>query len=157
MVGSRRAHGPGNLSSVVGDLQRLVAKAASPFHRLLEARVLHRLQQIVDGAGFERLHRVLVESRHDDDDGHRLTREVAHHLETAHDGHLQVEKDQFRPEFLDLLQRGSAIVRLSDHFHVGKQFESLPEHKPGDRLVIDDKCLHGARFHSHLKIYRRLT
>ena len=156
-VGPGRFRRRGDLGGVVGDLQGLVAKAAGTFYRLLQARVLHGLQQIVDSAGLKRLDGVLVEGRDDDDDGHVFTGQLAYYFETAHDRHLQIEKDQFRPEFLDLLQRRSAVVCLADHFDVRKQFEPLPEHTPRNRLVINDQCLHSAPFHLYLKNYLRLT
>ena len=128
----------GDGSRLVGNLQGLMAETTGSFYRLFQARVLHWLQQIVNGARLERLNGVLVEGSHNDDDRYCPPSEVAHHLKAAHHRHLEIEEDQLRPEFLDLFQRRPTVVGLSDQFDVGKQFKSLSEHLPGDRFIIDD-------------------
>ena len=63
----------------------------SPLDRLVEPVGRDRLQQVVEGAVFKGLDRVVVEGRHEDDVGQWFLTHRGQHLEPIQLRHLDIE------------------------------------------------------------------
>ena len=137
----------GNLSHLVRDLDGTAEQYFGPFHGLLQARLAHGLQQVVDGAGLKGLNRMLVESCDDHDNWKRRTAQAADYFESAHDWHLQIKKHQVRFERCDPLQCFPAILGFADNCDVGQQFQFVAQELACDGFVIDDQGVNAARIH----------
>ena len=63
-----------------------------------DARLVERLQDVVDGVHFERLHRIVVERRGEDDlrQAELALHQLLDHAEPVEPGHLHIEKHQVR-------------------------------------------------------------
>ena len=72
----------GDAGDLVGNLDGPVQQARRALDRLLQARFGDRLEQVVDGSGFERLKGMLVEGSHDHDDRARAARRGSGPLRT---------------------------------------------------------------------------
>ena len=67
---------------------------------------------------------------------------MAHDIEAAHHGHLEIQKDQMRMKCCDEMQRLFAILRFADDGDIVEWFQAFAQHLTGDRLIIHDQRLH---------------
>ena len=134
--------GGGDLRYVLGNLERFIPQLFGALNRFLQSGVADWFQQIVDRSGFKRLHGVLIECRDDDDDWKCSAFEIAHYFEPPHDGHLQIQEDQFGFELCDLLECIAAILGFADYGYVWNKLQFLAQNSPCDGFVIDDQRLH---------------
>ena len=107
-----------------------------PVQRLAEPFGAEGLQEIIEGLHFERRDSVLVESRREDH--MRTMDDVPEHLEAIALGHLDVQKQQVRPEGVDGAHGRRPIARLAgngDPRHMGQQ---VPQLLARQRLVVRD-------------------
>ena len=72
--------------------------------RLIEPRVVERLEQVVDRRELERAQRVAIVGGHEDDRRHPLGADRAHHVEPGELGHLVVEQHEIRSAGQDRLE-----------------------------------------------------
>jgi hypothetical protein len=78
----------------------------------------------------------------DDDDGQVCAvLEIADHIQTAHQWHLQVEQYQIGPVPLDLIESGRAVIGLADNFDVGHRLQFFAQHSSRDGFVVNDQSL----------------
>ena len=115
--------------------------------RHLEPRRIDRLQQIVDRVDLERLDRVLIEGR-DEDDVRRRAAAVEHparHLEAGQPRHLHVEKHDIGLQPLDRRQRLDAVAGLADDLDAADLPEQVAQLVARQLLVVDE---HGAQVHA---------
>ena len=75
---------------------------------------------------------------HEDDRRGRSGRELFQDAEAVPFGHLDVEKEQRRPQLADLGHRLVPIARLPDYGHVGKGGQERPDPLARERLVVRD-------------------
>ena len=102
--------------SIVGPLSHLRARA---FERLLEARLVERLEQEVQRVDLERADGMFVVRGHEDDGRHVVAVEVLDDIEAVHAGHLHVEEHEVGLLALDRLDGARAVGALADDFDVG--------------------------------------
>src|SRR6202021_3539481 len=111
-----------------------------PLNGIPQPFAAHRLQQIVDRARVKCLKGVLVISGDDYDHRHvRPALEISDYLQPAHHGHLKIQQDKVGMIRRYFFQSESAIVRLSDDFHVVERSELLAQYLPRNRLVVPDQ------------------
>ena len=68
-----------------------------------EARVVERLQQVIERSRLEGAQRIFVVGRHEDDGRRQIVAQQLEYVEAAAFGHLHIEKHQVRLRFSDLL------------------------------------------------------
>ena len=85
----------------------------------LEAHVIDRLEQVVDGARLEGLDGVLVVGGDEHQHRQGFLRQVRQHLEAGHARHLDVEEHQVGLVLLDGGERLAAVGALRDDLEVG--------------------------------------
>lgn len=134
-------------------ISRLANEILGALYRSPEPGFADWLQQIIDGAGFERFDGVLVKRGYDYDDRQTRATEVANHFEAFHPRHLQIEEYQVRPQLDDLLQDLGAIFGLAYYGHIGKQFQLFPQDPPRDLFIVGDDGL-DRTIHLTLVYYR---
>ena len=127
-----------SLSLKPSPLSRL-DRLARAIERLLEALLVERLQQVVDGVHLEGLQRVLVVRGHEDGDGQLAVAEALHDFEAVELGNLHVEEQS-----AGLSRRiTSTASRPSRHSPITSMSLFAPEQRPdalpGERLVVDDQ------------------
>ncbi len=116
--------------------------APRALQRDLEPRRVDRLQQVVDRVDLERLDRVLIVGRDENDMGRRAGVEhPARHLESGQPGHLDVQKHQIRLQPVDRFQRFDPVARLADDFDAADLAEQIAQLIPRQLLVVDDDRL----------------
>ena len=92
-------------------------RARARVERRVQPRAVDRLQQVVDRLQLERIDRVLVERRAEDDRGPRPAKR-RRHFESAAAGHLNVEQHQIGRELGDALDRLHAVFGLADDLDI---------------------------------------
>lgn len=114
------------------------------FHGFSQAGLVHRLEEIVDGAGFECFNGVLIEGGDDHDNGQSAAIEISNYVEAAHDRHLEVQEHQVGLKLGDLFQGLAAVLGLADYLDLGKLLQFFAEDPTGDWFIVDDQGLHVA-------------
>jgi hypothetical protein len=93
---------------------------------------------------------VLIERR-DNHDARRIgAGQVAHHLETIHPRHLEVQEHQIRGQCMNAVKRLFPVLRLTDHLdgcHFLKLFAQDP---PCDGFIVNQQRLQVAGCHRFL-------
>ena len=108
-------------------------------------------KQVVQRSGFEGADGVLVVGGDDDDDRQGAFRQLADHVETAQNGHFQIQEDQIGPVLGDLAQGVGAVGGLTHDFHVRKRAQFFAQHLARHRFIVHDqganyckRCAHAA-------------
>src|SRR5262245_10252730 len=109
---------------------------------LVEPLRLDRLQQIVDRVHIERLHRVFIVRRHENDCGQPLRGDGLQHFEAIEVRHLNVEEYEIGPFVDDRIDRFAPSAALPDDRDTITRFEERADTLAGERFVVDDE---GAR------------
>ena len=119
--------------------------APRPIDGDLEPRLIDRLQQVVDRVDLERLDRVLIVGRDEDDlRTGAAADQPPRDLEAGQPRHLHVEKDDVRLQPLDRRQRLDAVAGLADHLDAADLFEQVAQLVPRQLLVVHE---HGFQLH----------
>jgi hypothetical protein len=95
-----------------GDFGLVQAERTDAVERLFEAFAAHRLQKVIQRAGFEGADGVLVVRRHNNDDRQRAIGKALNHFEASQPGHLQIQKYQVGAKLGDARQGLCAIFRF---------------------------------------------
>jgi hypothetical protein len=111
---------------------------ASPLDRQPEAFPVDGLQKVVDRVDVERTHGVSVVRGYEDRERHFVDADRLDDRKTVHFGHLNVEQNEVRGEFVDGGDRGTSGIALSDDLHVWQLVEPRPQATTRKRLVIHD-------------------
>ena len=112
---------------------------ARAFERLLEARLVERLEEEVERVNLERADRVRVVRGHEDDGRHVVAVEVLDDVEAVHARHLDVEEDEVGLLALDHLDGARAVGAGADDFDVGLLGEQGGDAVTRQLLVVDDE------------------
>src|SRR4026209_354776 len=105
----------------------------------IEPFVVEGLQQVIEGMDLERAHGILVVRSYEDDVGRRLRIERFEHLETAQLRHLNVQKDEVRPERLDRINSFTTIRTLRNYLDVRILSQHFANHLASARFIVDDQ------------------
>src|SRR5207253_9941477 len=94
-------------------LRRPLSSTLFPYTTLFrsQARFVERLDEVVDRALLERLHRVLLVSGDEDELG--TARDRAGRVDAVHAGHVDIEKDDLRQMDVEHLDRKSTRLNSS--------------------------------------------
>ena len=116
-----------------------------PLNRLGNSALVERLQHVVHGVHFERLHRVVIERRreHHVRDFHFPFDKLLEHAETVEAGHLHVQKHQVRRVLLDQRHGFHAVFSLPDQIDFGKTFQQKRQLIPRRLFVIHNNGVDG--------------
>ena len=121
---------------------------ACPCHRLLHARLVKRLQQIVHTIHVKRADGVLVISRRKDNLRHRLGAPapqaiVLHHLlddcKPIQAGHLHIQKYQIRPVLLNQVDTLDSVRPLCNHVNAPHRIQKELKLLASQLFVVDDE------------------
>ena len=88
--------------------RRLCDGAAQPRDGCAQAGIDYGLEEVVDGAVFERVDRILVVRRHEDDT--RFAADQARCLDTVEHGHPDIQKTDVGAKISDRIYCGPAVV-----------------------------------------------
>ena len=116
---------------------RLAQAGAGAREAVVEARFRERLEQVVDRMQVERLLRVLVVGRREDDA--IAPAGELEHLEAGQLGHVDVEEDEVGRQLADRLRGVEAVLRLAGNGDVGMVGEVLAHQEAGEFLVVGDE------------------
>ena len=133
--------GRGQLRQAFRDLEALPVQLAHPIERFAKTSLSDGLQEIIHGARFEGLDRMLVVGGHDHDDRELAALQFPDHIEAAHPRHLEVEEDNIGLETGDLAECFLAVLGFAYDLHIADLLKFLPKYLPGDRLVVHDQAL----------------
>jgi hypothetical protein len=100
------------------------------------------LHQIVHGLQRERVERILLERRREDDGGRVRGGHSCRDFDPIQRWHMDVEKDQVGRELLDRFDRGPASRTFADDLHIRLAPQRQPDAISGNRLVVDDEYSH---------------
>src|SRR6267143_3510713 len=100
----------------------------------------HRFQEIIEGAGLERVNRVLIEGRDKNNDRQRTRHETFHDSEAIDPRHLDIEQEQVGTELLHGLKSGCPIRALAYGLNPALLAQHAPEPAPGEWFVVNDEC-----------------
>ena len=133
-----------------GPAGRLRGPAAPrPLERQIEALRVHWLQEIVDGVDRERVNRVLVEGRDEDELRQRLRlHESPGDFEPVQPRHLHVEEEQVRLQFAAEAQRLHAVGRLRDDLDAAGLAEEEAQLLPRQLFIIHHERAQGVCRHA---------
>ena len=131
---------------MLDDLGRVLARhrqvaAAEAAHRAQQRLAGEVLREVAGGAVAHRLEQVAPIRRHGEhhDPGvGQPRRELAHRLDAAHAGQVDVEQQQVRPQLRRQLDRLLGVARLPHHFDVGG-IQRLADGGSDERVVIDQQ------------------
>ena len=112
---------------------------AGTLERAKEPRAVERLQQVVERMDLERLQRVLVVGRREDDERYPVRGQRANHAEAIHDRDLDVEEDQLGLEPLDGRERLRAVGALAHHLDVGLLLQQREHALSSHRLIVHNQ------------------
>ncbi len=113
--------------------------------RVPQPRLVHRLQQVIDGIHLERAHSVLVIRGHKRDERHRLPLKLTNDAHAIELRHLPIEERKVRFLFLDHRDGVSTRRRLPDHRHVFERPQQRDEETSRRPFVVcDDDTKTGA-------------
>ena len=104
-----------------------------------EPRIVDRLQDVVDGACFKRLHREPVVCRHEHDHRQLVRLQFGEHVEARQPGHLDVEEHEVRAKFADRLERLAAVAALANDFDVVGQRQAQLQTAPRQCFIVDQQ------------------
>jgi hypothetical protein len=109
-------------------------------HRLSDAFLVERLQQVVDGIDLERLHRILVKSRgkHNLGQGNFSIEKFFDNSKAVESGHLDIEKDQIRAVFFDEADGLETVLPLGHDVDVARAREQVGKFIAGELLIVHD-------------------
>ena len=125
-----------------------IGAPACALYRHFQARRIDRLQEVVDGVHLERLDRMLIVRRHEDDMRIGATiDEPACHFESGQAGHLHVQKHDVGVKTIDGRQRFEAVAGFADHLHAADAAEQIPQLIACQLLVVHQ---YGAKIHRQL-------
>src|SRR6266404_5800205 len=118
---------------------------AHPRERRGEARIVYRLEQVVDRTRLERPYGVPVVSGNEHHHWQRLLRQVRQHFKSRHSGHLDVQEHQVWLVLLDGREGLAAAGALRETLEIGRRAQAQLDPAPRQPLVIHDD---GADFHA---------
>ena len=127
------------------------AKAAEFLERALQLLGLNRLEQVVDGVGFEGAKSVLIVGCREDDEG--LSSEAGEQFEAVHTRHLDIEEEQVnlgRLRIVEGCDRRRGIGRSANDLNFRKGDEQTPQTFESQGLVVDEEGANGNQFRCHL-------
>ena len=107
--------------------------------RDVQARVLDRLQKIVERVRLERLQCVLIVRGDEHGQRHLRRRHRAQQLEAVDAGHLHVEQHQLGLMFGDREECLAAVAGFGDDFDVGMSRQAQRQAASGQRFVVNDQ------------------
>ena len=107
--------------------------------RIGEAFAAERLDQVVDGIGFERAHRVLLVGGDEDRGRHARRADRGHHVQAGDRRHLDVEEDQVGRLAADRFHRGHAVAAFAQQLDLRILAQQSHDRPARDRLVVDDE------------------
>jgi len=106
--------------------------------RLLEAGLVERLEQVVEGAHLEGAQRVGLVSGDEHHEREALAADRLHHGKPVPLGHLHVEEHQVRRLAPDGLDGRPPVAALGDHLHVRLAGQQRNDRLAPERLVVHD-------------------
>ena len=112
---------------------------ARPAECLLEAFVVERLDEIIQGGELEGAQCVLIERGNEDRRRHGVGADLAHDVEPRLAWHLHVEKHEVRLSRPDGLDCRHAIVRGADDLDAGLVGEQVDDPLAREHLVVDNE------------------
>ena len=113
------------------------------FDSLLQALRLDRLEQVVDGAGFERAQRMLVVGGDEHDGRTQAFRQLRDQREAVALGHFDVEENQVGCVFVHQFHGIGHVRSGADHLDVGDCTEQSPQAVAGEFDIVDDQATQG--------------
>src|SRR6185503_18839164 len=102
----------------------------------MKARIVKRLQEIVQSAHLESLQRILVISGNKDDHRHRLISELLQHLKPIHLRHLHIKKNQIGFKRANAGDGVTAVSTLLYEIDVRRGLEQRAQIETRGRLVV---------------------
>ena len=126
------------LRALLGDDLGVLDPLLRPVQRLAQARLLDRLQQVVDGVHLERAHRVLVVGGDERDQRQLALLQHPHDADAVELRHLQVEQRQIRALLLDRRHRLAARRRLRHDHDVVERAQQRREKRSRRPFVVGD-------------------
>src|SRR5580704_11738718 len=113
---------------------------AGLLHRQRDAFLVERLQEIIDRVDLERLERILVKSRGEDDlgQGNLLVEKLLDDAESVESGHLNVEEDKIGAVLFDEADGLETVFPLRYHVDVANALEQIGEFIAGELLIVHD-------------------
>jgi len=111
----------------------------APPERLVEPRVVDRLQHVIHGGHVERANGVFVVCGDKDDGGHICSADGPNDAKTIQHRHLHIEQDQIRTLFQDGVHRAFPILGGRQELELGIMTEKSNEPLPGDGFIVDDQ------------------
>ena len=115
--------------------------AFSFLERLRQARLIERLEQVVDCVDLECLDGVAIESGGEDDlrqPRFAVGEYLFEHRKAVEAGHLYVEEKYVRLVCADEIDGLNTVAALRQHLHAARGFEQVVKLLPGEWLVVDD-------------------
>ena len=131
----------------LGRIARPGAEGAGAVEGLFQAFPADRFEQVIESAGFEGADGVLVVGGDNDDHRQGARGQTANHVESAHAGHLQIQKDEIGLKTGDIAEGIVAVGRLTHNLDAGESRQFVAQHLAGHRFIVDDQ---GAHCGSHL-------
>src|SRR5690606_1659699 len=138
-----------------GGIRRPAQPLLRARERPLEALLVERLEQVVDGGQVERADGVLVVRGHEDDGGRVLRADRLDDLDPAQLGHRDVEEDEVRTLAPDELDGGPAIAALADERQAVRALDQRAQPAARGRLVLRQEGTDGRRHAGSLPIVRQ--
>ena len=119
--------------------------ARTLLHRLRHPLLVERLEQIVNRVYFERLHRVLIKGRGENNlgKGDFLVQQFLDDAKAVEAGHLHVEKDQVGIVFADEVDAFDPVLALGHDVHVADIFQQEGKFVAGKLFIVHDDCGQG--------------
>src|SRR6185437_13608601 len=109
------------------------------FHRRSKPSVVKGFEQIVDRVHVERLERISLVRRHEDDRGHAHDTDSGDDTEAVEARHLYVEKYDVGPELPDRVDGRLAARRIADELQLVHLGQQRSRQTPGRRFVVHDQ------------------
>ena len=106
--------------------------------RAAQARIVDRLEQVVERMRLERVDREAVEGRHEDDHRHAFLRHAREHVQTREPRHLDIEEHEVRRVLLDGRERSTTVGALGDDLDIVLVAQADLESASRELLVVDD-------------------
>src|SRR5687768_16668592 len=113
-----------------------------PLQRLAETELIHRLQEIVDRADFERIYGVVVESSYKNHRRHFVGPHCRNDVEAVKLRHLHIEKYQIGLEVADRRDSLRSGLAFAEHDNIRQGGEECAHAAACERLVVDDQHAH---------------
>ena len=111
-------------------------------HRSRDARLVEGLQHVIDRIHLERLNRIVIERRRENNLRHAQLafNELLDHAKSVEPRHLHVEKNEVGLVLLDQCERFQAVLPLRDHFNFRKSAQQERKLVSCGPLVVNDHC-----------------